>query len=183
MQYAIDLPADYDMEIIRRRVRENGHKTDGFHDLEMKAYLIAEKGKYGNAGNQYAPFYLWRSVEGMNEFLLHGPFNNILQSFGWPQVRTWFVIQSAFGKIPAPGIACLTNIPILPHANFEEIMEKEREAALQTPASTSFVSAYNPGTWEICRFWMKPPGQVAQRERGTGSVYDIHHVSVTPCGK
>ena len=52
MQYAIDLPSDYDMEIIRRRVRENGDKTDGFPGLEMKAYLIAEKGKYGNTRNQ-----------------------------------------------------------------------------------------------------------------------------------
>lgn len=30
MQYKITLPNDYDMTIIRERVRKNGAKTDGF---------------------------------------------------------------------------------------------------------------------------------------------------------
>lgn len=31
-QYKIKLPSDYDMDIIRTRVKNNGHKTDGFLD-------------------------------------------------------------------------------------------------------------------------------------------------------
>jgi len=31
-QYKIILPSDYDMDIIRNRVKNNGHKTDGFED-------------------------------------------------------------------------------------------------------------------------------------------------------
>lgn len=42
MQYNIILPTDYDMGIIKKRVRDIGDKTDGFQDLKMKAYLIAE---------------------------------------------------------------------------------------------------------------------------------------------
>lgn len=43
MQYEVKLPSDYDMEIIKKRVRENGFKTDGFEDLIIKAYLISDE--------------------------------------------------------------------------------------------------------------------------------------------
>lgn len=49
------------MGIICNRVRNNGNKTDGFQDLLMKAYLIAEKDKHRNIQNEYAPFYLWNT--------------------------------------------------------------------------------------------------------------------------
>ena len=45
MQYEVKLPSDYDMEIIKKRVRENGFKTDGFEDLIIKAYLISDEKK------------------------------------------------------------------------------------------------------------------------------------------
>ena len=43
MQYKISLPDNYDMNVIRQRVADNGHRTDGFQDLIFKAYLISEK--------------------------------------------------------------------------------------------------------------------------------------------
>lgn len=46
MQYNIQLPDDFDMNLIRQRVRENGTKTDGFQDLTFKAYLISTKGEH-----------------------------------------------------------------------------------------------------------------------------------------
>jgi len=64
MQYAINLPADYDMQIIRDRVAETGHLMDGFAGLEFKAYLIREKAE-GATRNAYAPFYVWRDIDGM----------------------------------------------------------------------------------------------------------------------
>ncbi len=42
MQYHVKLPSDYNMEIIRDRVRLNGYKTDGFKNLIIKAYLISQ---------------------------------------------------------------------------------------------------------------------------------------------
>ena len=61
MQYEIALPADYDMDIIRERVRTTGHLMDGFPGLEFKAFLIREKAK-GASENSYAPFYVWRDT-------------------------------------------------------------------------------------------------------------------------
>ena len=59
-QYRITLPADYDMDIIRKRVRDNGYKTDGFEGLKFKLYLTTENGKYNNLQNSYSPLYLWK---------------------------------------------------------------------------------------------------------------------------
>lgn len=79
MQYKISLPDDYDMRIIQKRVQDNGNKTDGFQDLLFKAYLISEKGTFGNKKNEYAPLYLWKSNQGMNKFIFDGFYNrNIL---------------------------------------------------------------------------------------------------------
>ncbi|MDQ1143684.1 hypothetical protein QE429_000511 [Bacillus sp. SORGH_AS 510] len=87
MQYKIILPTDYDMEIIRRRVHENGHKTDGFPGLLFKAYLTTETGKNGGLNNSYAPLYIWNTAEGMNSFVFDGYYDNILASFGWQHIN------------------------------------------------------------------------------------------------
>ena len=60
MQYKIFLPDDYDMDNIRQRVKNNGHKTDGFQDLMFKAYLIKEKDGTSENHNEYSPLYLWK---------------------------------------------------------------------------------------------------------------------------
>lgn len=86
MQYKIILPDDFDMDVIRKRVAINGHKTDGFEHLLFKAYLISEKSDTGKK-NEYSPLYLWRDTKGMNTFIFDGYYNNILQSFGWQNIN------------------------------------------------------------------------------------------------
>lgn len=72
MQYQITLPTDYDMQIIRDRVTRTGHLMDGYHGLEFKAYLIQENAK-GAPRNAYAPFYVWRDIDGMRQFCWSEP--------------------------------------------------------------------------------------------------------------
>ena len=55
MQYKIKLPDSFDMNIIRERVRENGHKMDGFKDLLFKAYLISVENSKNDIKKEYAP--------------------------------------------------------------------------------------------------------------------------------
>ncbi|WP_322905705.1 DUF4865 family protein [Paenibacillus sp. SGZ-1009] len=87
MQYTIQLPADYNMNIIDERVQQNGHKTDGYPRLLFKAYLATVKGMHGQTTNSYCPLYVWNSQHGLNSFLLDGSYDAILQSFGWQQVQ------------------------------------------------------------------------------------------------
>ena len=127
MQYNISLPSDYDMEIIKDRVKQNGQKTDGFPDLNMKAYLIAEKSRFNNYENQYAPFYLWEKEDGMNQFLLGGPFNNIINSFGRPKVNNWVVLHKHINKSDEPQFAVVQTIPISVASDLITMSSDEKE--------------------------------------------------------
>ena len=98
MQYAINLPADYDMRIIRDRVAETGHLMDGFTGLEFKAYLIREKAE-GATRNAYAPFYVWRDIDGMRSFCWGEPgYSAIVRDFGRQPIQDWTVAQ----LVPGP---------------------------------------------------------------------------------
>lgn len=180
MQYKINLPADYDMEIIRKRVRDSGEKTDGFTGLEMKAYLIAEKAKYNNTENQYAPFYLWSKTEGMNQFLLGGPFNNILNSFGWPVVQNWMVLHRHVVKTGERQYALVKTAPIPEFSDFASLCGSEAEnfnAWTADASTTAYITAYNPMTWEICRYHMSTDLDTLMKLAAGSLVYDVHHIS------
>ncbi|MFD8303695.1 DUF4865 family protein [Streptomyces sp. NPDC059690] len=97
MQYELTLPADYDTDIIRGRVARVGHLLDDWEGLGIKAYLLRERGVDGSPVNQYAPFYLWNSVEGMNSFLWGGAFQGLSDDFGRPSVRQWSGLAYAEG--------------------------------------------------------------------------------------
>ncbi|MGA2937721.1 MAG: DUF4865 family protein [Syntrophobacteraceae bacterium] len=99
MQYEFTLPADYDMNIIRRRVATKGHGTDAFTGLGLKAYLIRERGVDGSPVNQYAPFYLWTSLHGMNSFLWGDGFRGVCASFGRPSVQHWIGLGFKRGAV------------------------------------------------------------------------------------
>ncbi|MEU1187530.1 DUF4865 family protein [Streptomyces sp. NPDC005859] len=89
MQYELTLPADYDMDVIHARVSRVGPLLDDWEGLGLKAYLMRERGVHGSPVNQYAPFYLWNTVEGMNAFLWGGGFQGLSDDFGRPTVRQW----------------------------------------------------------------------------------------------
>ncbi|MFF1440096.1 DUF4865 family protein [Streptomyces sp. NPDC058295] len=89
MQYELTLPADYDMRVIHARVSRVGHLLDDWEGLGLKAYLLRERGVHGSPVNQYAPFYLWNTVQGMNAFLWGGGFQRLSDDFGRPTVRQW----------------------------------------------------------------------------------------------
>ncbi|MFD9322531.1 DUF4865 family protein [Streptomyces sp. NPDC060053] len=89
MQYEVTLPADYDTGVIHARVSRVGHLLDDWEGLGLKAYLLRERGVHGSPVNQYAPFYLWNTVEGMNAFLWGGGFQKLSDDFGRPTVRQW----------------------------------------------------------------------------------------------
>jgi hypothetical protein len=87
LRYQITLPADYDMDIIRRRIATRGSALDAFDGLGLKAYLVRDRAN-GSSINQYAPFYLWADTAGMREFLWGGAgFGGIVADFGRPAVR------------------------------------------------------------------------------------------------
>ena len=102
MQYELTLPADYDMDVIRARVARVGHLLDDWDGLGFKTYLMRERGVNGSPVNQYAPFYLWNTVEGMNTFLWGGAFQGLGNDFGRPAVRQWTGLAYEEGGAAGP---------------------------------------------------------------------------------
>ena len=109
MQYQVGLPADYNMQIIRDRVKKTGHLMDGFAGLEFKAYLIREKSK-GAGRNVYAPFYVWRNIDGMRSFCWGEPgYSAIVRDFGRQPIQDWTIHRIVRGPIPYVDAHSLTS--------------------------------------------------------------------------
>ena len=124
MQYPITLPSDYDMNIIRDRVRQRGHLLDDRASLICKAYCIREVGVNKSTVNQYSPFYLWGDASAAANFLWHGTgFDGIVRDFGRPSVWTWIPEARVLGAAPASAVtrATVTTAQIPDGADLVEI--------------------------------------------------------------
>ncbi|MGQ4726529.1 DUF4865 family protein [Streptomyces sp. Ju416(a)] len=183
MQYEITLPADYDMGIIRTRVADKGHLLDGFPGLGLKAYLIRERAA-GAPVNQYAPFYLWNTPEGMNAFLWSAGFQGLVDDFGRPEVQHWTGLAyeegPSSGALPRAAVRSRRPVPsdVRPaDAVSAALEEAHRTAALPGVVATAL--AVDPRRWELTRFtlWERPePG-------AAGESYEVLHLSSPEAGR
>jgi uncharacterized protein DUF4865 len=180
MQYEITLPADYDMAIIRDRVATKGTMTDDFQGLGLKAYAIRERGVDGSAVNQYAPFYLWASLDGMNSFLWGAGFEGLSRDFGRPVVRQWTGLGFERGPASeaAPRFATRRAERITPDADATEVIEaavaamheRARESAVHSTAL-----AVDTRAWELVHFTLREGAAGAPDTLGT--TYEVLHLS------
>ncbi|MCB8821253.1 DUF4865 family protein [Microvirga rosea] len=179
MQYSLTLPADYDMSIIDRRIRDKGPLLDGYPNLLFKAYLRAAKGDLGSRDNLYAPFYLWEGAEGASSFLCGPGFQAIIRDFGRPSVNTWIVWSAAIGPdVKAAKFATREIMPIGSHEALDGTQKSESNVAQHelNGAALASVTGFEPTTWSRvrCRLWSAPP--VIDPAAGT-QVYRVGHVS------
>ena len=135
MQYSISLPADYDMKSIRDRVAKRGPTYDTLGHLGFKASLITEKGKGGNLENSYAPFYIWQAQQGMLDFLCGDKFKGLTESFGWPVVKVWTIIDVGAGNSSQwPAYATRELVHLAPHSDLYLYTLRSAELAAQREA-------------------------------------------------
>ncbi|MGF9758936.1 DUF4865 family protein [Microvirga sp. 0TCS3.31] len=183
MQYSLTLPADYDMSIIDRRIRDKGPSLDGYPNLLFKAYLRAAKGDLGSHDNLYAPFYVWDKVEGASSFLCGLGFQAIIRDFGRPSVKTWIVWKASVEPdVKEAKFATREIAPIGSRDSLESIQQSECSATrdeCNAAGVLASVTGFEPTTWSRVRFklWRTPPE--ADRAAET-QVYRIGHVSTGP---
>ncbi|MGA5566749.1 DUF4865 family protein [Streptomyces platensis] len=183
MQYAITLPADYDMQIIRDRVRTRGHLLDDFAGLGLKAYGIRERGVDGAPVNQYAPFYLWADPEAMNRFLLGDGFRGVVRDFGRPAVQHW---QGLFHR-PGPAAGTLPRaftrrtVTLAGDADAATVIAQAvagHEELATTEGVHTTALALDPRRWELVHFTLwadnAPPS--------AGDRYQVLHLSAPGTG-
>jgi hypothetical protein len=152
-QYEIALPADYDMETIRRRVDERGHTLDDRSGLGLKAYLINEVSD-GSAANAYAPFYLWSDPGALAALHWEGQgFSGIVNDFGRPRVQTWF--GGSFHRGPhyelTPTFATKTLLaPALASDPQDEAtkLQELAQSIANNEDTHSVAWAIDPATWQ-----------------------------------
>jgi hypothetical protein len=162
MQYNFTLPADYDMEIIRRRITAKGPLIDGLPGLGFKAYLYALRGVHGPE-NLYSPFYLWHEGEAMGRFFGGDIFAGVTSAFGWPSVKVWSVLHAA----TAPAIRDARQlsreiISIAPHTAMAELRETENNLARSAASQDGVlgvITAFEPTAWTLvrARLWREGP--------------------------
>ncbi|KOV57235.1 DUF4865 family protein [Streptomyces sp. MMG1121] len=155
MQYELTLPADYDTETIRTRVARIGHLLDDWDGLGFKTYLLRERGRYGSPVNQYAPFYLWNTVEGMNRFLWGGAFQGLVNDFGRPEVRQWAGLGYAEGRGTRPTFAVRRRQPVPQGIELAGLMEDAAAEAGRLADEDGAVlaaAAVDPHRWELVHF-------------------------------
>ncbi|MFJ4780041.1 DUF4865 family protein [Streptomyces sp. NPDC088762] len=187
-QYEIDLPADYDMGIIRERVAAYGHLLDDREGLGLKAYLVRERGVDGSPVNEYAPFYLWNDIGAMGRFLVGGAgFQGIIRDFGRPPVRHWTGLAALAGPArsaaPAAATRRLTALPGGPGPDpvgLELAGRIEREtAALEELARRDGVHtaalAVDPRDWQLLRFVLW--ADAAPQDEDATERYQVLHLS------
>ncbi|MDH6114083.1 hypothetical protein P3T36_002904 [Kitasatospora sp. MAP12-15] len=179
MQYEITLPADYDMRIIRQRVADKGHLLDDFAGLGLKAFLIRERGVAGSPVNQYAPFYLWHSAEGMNCFLWGPGFRALSNDFGRPAVRSWLGLAFRDGpartSVPRTAIRRVESVP--PACDPAEAIERAlAELPHRQPGVHSTALAIDTERWELVTFtlWVEQPDGA---DGADGDHYQVLHLS------
>ncbi|WP_394139986.1 DUF4865 family protein [Cytobacillus oceanisediminis] len=174
-QYKIILPSDYDMNIIKDRVKRNGHKTDGFQDLKFKLYLITEKGINRNKQNSYSPLYLWKYSSGLNKFLFDGFYDNILNSFGWQRVNVGIpLIDTTSSNIKESKYLYHITGRIQPQESLLNLKDKIA-AELPVMENTDYLVTYNPDKWEYEAFYFLTDLNIINELNGV--FYKILHIS------
>lgn len=170
MQYKVKLPNDYDMNIIRKRVMDNGHKTDGFEDLLFKAYLIDENPTNSNS-LEYSPLYIWKNNNGMNKFIFEGFFDNILKSFGWQNINIGIPLMIDLSENFSKSTYLIEH--------YHDIQPTEN---LTAPSFSSYFSnytgrvlIYNPDKWKWVEFYFYTEKPLLSDVNNR--LYEILHIS------
>ena len=178
MQYELTLPADYDMDIIRSRVARVGNLLDDWDGLGFKAYLLRERGVHGSPVNQYAPFYLWNTVEGMNRFLWGGAFQGLVNDFGRPEVSQWTgLAYEEGGAAGSPAaVAVRQRQRIAGSGDLAEVMEDavgETRRLAGEDGAVFAAAAVDPHSWELVHFSLWEH----DTPKAEGDVFQVLHLS------
>lgn len=173
MQYKISLPSDYDMKLIKTRVKENGGKTDGFDALLFKCYLIQES-SVDSFENVYAPLYVWKDSAGMNKFIFDGYYDNIIKSFGWQNINIGvpFLLNLQKSFKEAKYVLEITD-DITPRVSLEDFKNTIKKPSDEEQSIVGMVCLYNPDKWKYSQFLF-----CKERPKMHGNyVYQILHIS------
>ncbi|WP_241300970.1 DUF4865 family protein [Burkholderia stabilis] len=175
--YVHRLPADYDLDIIRHRVRERGRLWDDTPELLFKGFLLREAGRYGATENAYASFYLWRNEQAFAAFVTDGRYRVVTDSFGRAPIDVRVALDARKGRASTARFVRLEEVDIPADADLDAAIAQEvarnREVAAQPDVVVAAVSV-DPLRWRLTRV------RVSEHEPadgGAGTVYQVLHLA------
>lgn len=80
--YRFALPASFDMDSVRQRIRDRASVFDALPALGWKAFLVSDRSRQRGADNAYAPVYFWPGTDGWLDFLRGPLFAGVAEAFG-----------------------------------------------------------------------------------------------------
>ncbi|WP_199855861.1 DUF4865 family protein [Burkholderia metallica] len=175
--YVHRLPADYDLDIIRDRVRERGRLWDDTPELVFKGFLLREAGRYGATENGYASLYLWRNEQAFAGFVTDGRYRVVTDSFGRAPIDVQVALDARKGSASTARFVLLEAVDIPADADLDATLAQEiarnREAAARQGVVAAAVSV-DPLRWRLTRI------RVSEQEpddSGAGTVYQVMHLA------
>ncbi|KAB1584539.1 DUF4865 family protein [Burkholderia cepacia] len=175
--YAHRLPADYDLDIIRHRVRERGKLWDDTPDLVFKGFLLREAGRYGATENGYASFYLWHNEQAFAGFVTGGRYRVVTDSFGRAPIDVQVALDARKGSASTGRFVRLEAVDIPADADLKATLAREvarnREVAARQGVVAAAVSL-DSLRWRLTR------AVVTEHEPddgGAGTVYQVLHLA------
>ncbi|MBR8158308.1 DUF4865 family protein [Burkholderia cenocepacia] len=175
--YVHRLPADYDLDIIRNRVRERGRLWGDTPDLLFKGFLLREAGRHGATENGYASFYLWRNEQAFARFVTDGRYRVVTDSFGRAPIDTQVALDARKGGASTGRFARLETIEIPADVDLDAALAREiarnREAAARQGVVAVAVSL-DPLRWRLTRTLVT---EHEPDDGGAGTVYQVLHLA------
>lgn len=153
-QYIHRLPADYDMDIIRRRAAARGPEWDATPGLAFKGFVARERGRHGAIGNVYSSVYLWRDPAGAAEFIFDDRFRAVTSSFGRPRIETWLPFDARRGPAAQARTLYREDVGLPDSVDYPAVRarEIERNAMLAAQSDTlAVVTALDLAAWHLVR--------------------------------
>ncbi|MDR0243590.1 MAG: DUF4865 family protein [Burkholderia sp.] len=175
--YVHRLPADYDLDIIRNRVRARGGLWDDTPELLFKGFLLRETGRFGATENGYASFYLWRNEQAFARFVTDGRYRVVTDSFGRAPIDTQVALDARKGPASTGRFARLETLDIPADADLDATLAREIARNREVAARQGVVAAtvgLDPLRWRLTHALVTEhePG-----DGGAGTVYQVLHLA------
>lgn len=154
-QYRHRLPADYDMTKIHARALKGGPAFDHRDGLVFKSFSIEEKAKHGAVENAYSSLYLWFESNPVMDFIWYEGFQNVLDTFGRPQVDMWLTIDAQAGAANSATMLYQENVAVphgMPLKDLKALELERNRSIANDPNVVATVIGIDPKSWQISRF-------------------------------
>lgn len=174
-QYAHRLPADYDMQIIRKRAAALGPEWNDAPGLGFKAFALRESGQHGAPGNVYASIYLWLKTAAAVSFLTGDRFQKVVGSFGRPRIEAWLALDVQLGGAHDASWLLREDADVPDDAGLAEILAAEiagNGEISRREGSVAVFTGLDVASWRLSRFTLSavPP-------RNDGIIYEVLHLA------